>query len=402
MEVGPMNERSAGSDAVHSGNRVMEGITKPKVPPIYASSVYSFETLGDLDSIFDGEKNGYIYARMGHPNADILEQTVSALEGTESALVFSSGMSAITTALLAVLKPGDHIIADRILYGGTFSFIDGFLRDWGVSVDLVDTLDTDSVRMALKVNTKVIYLETISNPMMGVADIPVLAEIAAANGTMLFVDNTFATPVLCRPARMGADVVLHSLTKYLNGHSDVTGGVLAASRSFVDKSLKFRSMLGGSMSPFDAWLVQRGIRTLHLRMAAHSANGIFLARALEKHPAVIRVEYPGLERHASYGTARKILNDGFGGMLSFEIRGGEKAASEFIERLEIVELVPSLASPSTTISHPAKTSHRSLTEEQRQSVGISGGLIRLSAGIEPVEPVWSDISNALGSLDQSN
>lgn len=398
-----MNDRSVGMDAVYAGGRMNEeGFTKPKIPPIYASSVYTFENLSDLDGVFDGEKPGYIYARMGHPNTGLLEEAISALEGTESALVFSSGMAAITTAFLSVLKPGDHVIADRVLYGGTFSLIDGFLREWGILVDLVDTLDIDSVRMALRPNTKVMYMETISNPMMGVADIPALADIASANGAMLFVDNTFATPVHCRPALMGAHVVLHSLTKYLNGHSDVTGGAIAAGKAMTARALKYRSMLGGSMSPFDAWLVQRGVRTLHLRMAAHSSNAIFLARALEKHPFVLKVEYPGLERHDSHGTAMRILKDGFGGMLSFEIRGGEKAVSEFIEKLEIVELVPSLASLSTTISHPAKTSHRSLSEEQRMAAGITGGLIRLSAGIEPVEAVWEDISNALDSLDQSN
>lgn len=395
-----MDDRTAGMEAIHSGERVNEGVTRPKVPPIYASSVYSFETLADLDSVFDGEEPGYVYARMSHPNAGLLEETISALEGTESALVFSSGMAAITTAFLSVLKPGDHIIADRVLYGGSFSFINGFLRDWGISVDLVDTLDADSVRSSIKSNTKIIYLETISNPMMGVADIPALADLASAKGVMLFVDNTFATPVHCRPALMGADVVLHSLTKYLNGHSDVTGGVLAGNMEVTEKALKFRSTLGGSMSPFDAWLVHRGIRTLHLRMAAHSENALFLARALDEHPAVVRVEYPGLEKHGSHETARKVLRDGYGGMLSFEIRGGEKAASEFVERLGIVELVPSLASVSTTISHPAKTSHRALSEEQQRAAGITGGLIRLSVGIEPVEGIWADISNALDLKDQ--
>ncbi|HPQ77997.1 MAG TPA: PLP-dependent transferase, partial [Synergistales bacterium] len=241
----------------------------------------------------------------------------------------------------------------------------------------------------------VIYLETISNPLMGVADLPALAEIAASAGAMLFVDNTFASPALCRPASMGADVVIHSLTKYINGHSDVTGGALAGSEEFVAGASRLRSMMGGSMSPFDAWLVQRGVRTLHLRMAAHSANALQIARTFERHPRVERVEYPGLERHPSYGTARKVLEGGFGGMLSFEIRGGERAAARFVDGLRLVELVPSLASISTTISHPAKTSHRSLSEDQRRESGISDGLIRLSAGIEPVEAVLEDLLQAL-------
>ncbi len=394
-----MTERFPGIDAIHTGDRVTEGNTRPKVPPIYTSSVFSFKELEDLDPVFDGDKPGFVYARMGHPNASLLEETISALEGTESALVFSSGMAAITTAFLSVLKPGDHVIADRVLYGGTFSFIDVFLRDWGIEVDLADTLDPDSVKRAIKSNTKVVYLETISNPMMGVADIPALAKISSSAGALLFVDNTFATPILCRPAAMGADVVIHSLTKYLNGHSDVTGGAVAADEGIAGKALRLRSMLGGSMSPFDAWLVQRGVRTLHLRMEAHSTNAIHLARALERHPRVLRVEYPGLERHSSYGTARKMLENGFGGMLSFEIEGGERAASLFVKNLRMVELVPSLASISTTISHPAKTSHRSMNEAQRADAGITGGLIRLSVGIEPVEPVWQDISEALDSLN---
>ncbi|HOI81257.1 MAG TPA: aminotransferase class I/II-fold pyridoxal phosphate-dependent enzyme [Synergistales bacterium] len=390
-----MKDRQAGMDAIHSGDRVLEGVSRPKVPPIFASSVFSFDSLSDLDSVFDQKKPGYIYARMGHPNASLLEETISALEGTDAALVFSSGMAAIATAFLAALKPGDQVIADRVLYGGSFSFIDGFLRDWGVSVELVDTLDHDQVREALCPKTKVIYLETISNPLMGVADLPALAEIAASTGAMLFVDNTFASPALCRPASMGADVVIHSLTKYINGHSDVTGGALAGSEEFVAGASRLRSMMGGSMSPFDAWLVQRGVRTLHLRMAAHSANALQIARTFERHPQVERVEYPGLERHPSYGTARKVLEGGFGGMLSFEIRGGERAAARFVDGLRLVELVPSLASISTTISHPAKTSHRSLSEDQRRESGISDGLIRLSAGIEPVEAVLEDLLQAL-------
>ncbi|HPE91459.1 MAG TPA: aminotransferase class I/II-fold pyridoxal phosphate-dependent enzyme [Thermovirgaceae bacterium] len=390
-----MKDRQAGMDAIHSGDRVLEGVSRPKVPPIFASSVFSFDSLSDLDSVFDQKKPGYIYARMGHPNASLLEETISALEGTDAALVFSSGMAAIATAFLAALKPGDQVIADRVLYGGSFSFIDGFLRDWGVSVELVDTLDHDQVREALCPKTKVIYLETISNPLMGVADLPALAEIAASAGAMLFVDNTFASPALCRPASMGADVVIHSLTKYINGHSDVTGGALAGSEEFVAGASRLRSMMGGSMSPFDAWLVQRGVRTLHLRMAAHSANALQIARTFERHPRVERVEYPGLERHPSYGTARKVLEGGFGGMLSFEIRGGERAAARFVDGLRLVELVPSLASISTTISHPAKTSHRSLSEDQRRESGISDGLIRLSAGIEPVEAVLEDLLQAL-------
>ncbi len=393
-----MEGKKSGIDAVHSGDRVHEGVARPKVPPIYASSVYSFESFSDLEDVFDGKKTGYIYARMGHPNASLLEETLSALEKTEAALVFSSGMAAITTAFLSAVEPGDHVVADRVLYGGTFSFIDGFLRKWGVEVTLVDTLDPDQVRKALLPRTKVIYLETISNPLMRVADIPTLAEIASSSGAMLFVDNTFASPILCKPATMGADVVIHSLTKYINGHSDVTGGSIAGGRQFMEKASRLRSMMGGSMSPFDAWLVQRGARTLHLRMVAHSANALHIARALEKHPQVIRVEYPGLERHPSYGMARKILEGGFGGMLSFELKGGEKAAARFVDALGLVDLVPSLASTSTIVSYPAKTSHRSLSEDQRAAVGISGGLLRLSAGVEPVEPVLEDVLRALDPM----
>ncbi|NMD17519.1 MAG: aminotransferase class I/II-fold pyridoxal phosphate-dependent enzyme, partial [Synergistaceae bacterium] len=328
----------------------------------------------------------------------LLEETLSALEKTEAALVFSSGMAAITTAFLSAVEPGDHVVADRVLYGGTFSFIDGFLRNWGVEVTLVDTLDPDQVRKALLPRTKVIYLETISNPLMRVADIPTLAEIASSSRAMLFVDNPFASPILCKPATMGADVVIHSLTKYINGHSDVTGGSIAGGRQFMEKASRLRSMMGGSMSPFDAWLVQRGARTLHLRMVAHSANALHIARALEKHPQVIRVEYPGLERHPSYGMARRILEGGFGGMLSFELKGGEKAAARFVDALGLVDLVPSLASTSTIVSYPAKTSHRSLSDDQRAAAGISGGLLRLSAGVEPVEPILEDVLRALDPM----
>jgi len=374
------------------------GLSRPEVPPIYATSVFSFERLEDMDKVFEGKSPGFIYSRIENPTNKLLEDTLAELELSERALVFSSGMAAISHALFSVLRPGDHVLVSDVIYGGSYGLFRNVLSSFDVEIDFVNIFNIVEVRKALKANTKVIYCETIANPLMEVADIPSLSALAKEKDILLFVDNTFASPALCKPLLLGADVVINSLTKYINGHSDVTGGVVAGKRSFMEELLKVRTIIGGCMSPFDAWLTLRGIRTLNARMKIHSENAMALARLLDGHPKVGKVYYPGLERQKSYGVARKVLKGGFGGMLSFELLTDEVGLNSFIENLEVVELVPSLASVSTILSIPAKTSHRSIPEDIRLSMGISNNLIRLSVGIEPVDVIWQDISRALEVL----
>jgi len=376
-------------------------VTLPEVPPIYATSVFSFSTLEDVDAVYEGKKPGYVYSRMANPTVVSLEKRLAGIEGAQEALAFSSGMAAITTTLFSLVRPGDHILASSALYGGTYAVFSDFLPSWGVDVEFLENLEPGRITSRFRENTRMVYLETISNPLLEVPDIPRICDEAEEHGCLIVVDNTFASPALFRPVPEGADIVLESLTKYLNGHSDITGGMAAGSSEIMEKVQKMRSLLGGCMSPFDAWLVLRGLRTFQLRMGKHSESALYLARNLQKHPAVKKVFYPGLETHKSYGIARKMLKDGFGGMLSFELEAGEKAVSRFVRSLENIELLPSLAATSTTVSHPAKTSHRSMPQKEREKAGITGSLLRLSAGIESPKAVWEDLNRALERIPKT-
>lgn len=376
-------------------------VTFPETFPIYATSVFSFNSLEDVDAVYEGKKQGYVYSRMANPTVVSLEKKLAEAEETQDALAFSSGMAAITTTLFSLVRPGDHILASSVLYGGTYAIFSEFFPSWGVDVEFLEDLDPQNITSHFRENTRMVYLETISNPLMEVPDIPRLCDETAGHECLIVVDNTFASPALFRPVAEGADIVLESLTKYLNGHSDITGGMAAGSSEIMEKVQKMRSLLGGCMCPFDAWLVLRGLRTFQLRMRKHSENALYLANNLQKHPAVKKVYYPGLETHKSYGIARKMLRGGFGGMLSFELEAGEKAVSGFVRSLEKIELLPSLAATSTTVSHPAKTSHRSMPQKKRENAGITGSLLRLSAGIESTKAVWEDLKGALERIPKT-
>lgn len=390
--------------AVHAGSKVPESSTSPKVAPIYATSVFSFDRLDLIDEVYLGEKPGYVYTRMRNPGYDMVEEAVASLEGVPHALVFSSGMAAITLGILAAVEAGDKVVSANVLYGGTHTFLKDELPRRGVQAVFVNINDLDEVRGAVSGGTKVLYCETISNPLMEVADLEALAEIAHSAGALLMVDNTFASPVHCRPASFGADVVIHSATKYLNGHSDVTMGALAAEdRSDLHKEYWSRlqsllSLYGPVPSPIDSWLLLRGIRTLGVRMERHSQNALELAKFLEGHKNVERVFYPGLESSPYHNLGKKYLSSGFGGMLSFEVKGGLEGARRFVDALKMTELVPSLAGVATTVSHPAKTSHRSLTAQEKEACGVRDSLIRVSCGLEHFEDIRLDFSRALDQV----
>lgn len=385
--------------AVHAGNEVdRHMVTHPKAQPIYQTSVFVYESLAQVDDFLAGNPDNYMYTRIGNPNPAALEELILALEGGEAALFGASGMAAIGAALLGNLEAGDHLIASRELYGTTQSLIEKELGRFGIATTLVDIRDLAAVEAAIGPRTRLIYTETASNPLVRVSDVPALAALAKRRGLKLLVDNTFLSPALYRPLDDGADLVLHSTTKYLNGHSDATGGILAGDAEWVARARRFQINAGGSASPFEAWLTFRGAKTLALRMQAHSRNAQALAEALEAHPQVARVHYPGLPSHPDHALARRLFPRGCSGMLSFTLKGGLAEVDRLIHNLRLAVFAPSLAGVATSISHPGKTSHRALAPEILAELDIHDGTVRVSAGIEEAEDIVGDFVQALDRL----
>lgn len=386
------------SKAARAGKHALAPTTTPTVNPIYQTSVFTFDSLEKMDEAFAGQPGGYVYSRMHNPNHNALEEALAELEGGEVAVVTSSGMSAIMIACLGHMSAGDRLLVTRDCYGGTESqFIQEFKR-FGIVVDFVDFYDLAATEQALQAGAKVVYLETISNPLMKVADVTALSRMAHEHGALVLIDNTFASPYVCQPLSLGADLSIHSLTKYLNGHSDVMGGVVIGTAELMRPVKRVATNLGPTPSPFDCWLVLRGLKTLALRMERHSSNALALAEMLATHPAVQKVHYPGLPADPQHQLAVNQFRKGFGGMLGFEVAGGAAGAEAVITGLKLVDLVPSLAGITTTISHPAKASHRGLTAEQRAALDITDGLIRLSVGVEDIEDLKADFMQALGLI----
>lgn len=387
------------TEAVHAGERP-DPTTGAVDTPIYQSNTFSHEHAGEtarvVEALQSGERDGFLYTRWGNPTIRALEEKLAALEGGEAALATASGMSAITTAILSAVAAGDHLVASRQLYSGTHSFLNKRLPQLGVDVTFVGSTDVGQFERALRPNTKLIYIETPSNPLMEITDIAGVAALGRARGIMTMIDNTFATPYNQRPLGLGIDVALHATTKYLSGHGDAMGGAVIARRDFIDHVLTdVHRDLGGVMSPFNAWLTLRGIRTLGLRMERHNRNALELARFLSDHPRVARVYYPGLEDHPGHELARRQM-EGFGGMLSCELRGGYKAGERLINNVKLCTRAVSLGDVKTLITHPASTTHYITPREAREAAGITDGLIRLSVGIEDPEDLTGDLDQALG------
>jgi len=335
------------------------------------------------------------YIRMNNtPNHVALHEKLAALEQTESAVVTASGMAAISTALLSVLKAGDHFLAQSRLYGGTFSFIAEDLPRWGIEVSWIDGDDPESWQSALRPNTKALYVEAMTNPLLEVMDLEAAVAFARSHGLVSMIDATFTTPVNFKPSAMGFDLILHSATKYLNGHSDIVAGVVAGRKAFVDPVLHTLNHLGGSLDPHAAFLFHRGLKTLAVRMAAHNANGLALAQWLAHSGRCASVYYPGLETHGSHGRAKQYFS-GFSGMLAFDPAGGETVTKSFLERVKLPIKAPSLGGVETLITRPAFTSHAGLSPEQREAQSISDSLIRVSVGLENVEDLIADFYQAL-------
>jgi len=363
--------------------------------PLYQSSVFVYEDLDRVDRVMGGRERGYVYTRMANPNAAALEAHVAALEGAEAALACSSGMAAIFCALAAAAS-GGRIVSASVVYGGTRALMRSTLERLGAEVTFVDANDLEEVRRAVGGAADVLYVETVSNPLMRVTDLSAVASIARDAGARLVVDSTFATPRLVRPLALGASLVVHSATKYLGGHADVLAGVAAGDPDLVEEARGIATEIGTTPDPFACWLVRRGLRTLSLRVERASENAMAIASFLESHPAVSAVHYPGLTSHPDRSLAGELFDGLFGGMLSFELKGGLEAARRLVRGTRLIGFAPSLGDVSTTLSHPALTSHRSLDPESRRRLGITDGLVRLSVGIEDVEDLLADLEQALG------
>ncbi len=367
------------------------GTDSPLSPPIYQSTVYQFGSLDDLEAAFTEPSKRSVYYRNGTPNGRVLEELLSRLEGGEAAVCTASGMAAVYAALLAVLGPGDHLLADWRVYGGTYALLVHDLPKQGIEVSLVDLQDREAREQALRPTTRAVFAESLSNPLMNVLDLPELVAWSSPLGLAVVVDNSFATPALFRPLEWGAGLVVHSLPKYLSGHSSAMGGVVIGGAAQCQRVRDQVIRVGATLGPFDAWMALQGIRTLELRMQRHSQNALTLARWLSTHPAVQSVHYPLLPSHPQIELAKQLFPQGAGGMLALDLgsRGRvDRAVRKLVGR---IPLAPSLADVATTLTYPAGTSHRALSPEQSAAQGIGDGLIRLSVGLEWVEDVARDL-----------
>jgi cystathionine gamma-synthase len=371
------------------------GSSAPLTTPLYPSAVYTLPDLDALDRILDGKEAGFIYARDAHPNARRLATQIAELEGAQWALTTSSGMAAISALVLANVEHGQRIVASHRLYGRTTQLFQQELPRLGVQTTFVDISDLEEVRRALQTPSRLLFVETLSNPLLRVADLPALAQLARDAKCLLAVDNTFATPVLVRPLAMGADFAMESVTKMIAGHSDVTLGAVCGNNDGRAEIGQVSSIWGFSSSPFDCWLSERGLETLPLRMKAASANAAALADWLSQQPGVSRVVYPGRPDHPDHALAQLLMRGGFGNMLCFDLAGGRDAVNRFMRRASGIPFSPSLGHTTTTCSHPATTSHRYVSPEEKQSQGITDGLVRLSVGIEELEQIQDEMAKGL-------
>ncbi|MGR3640410.1 methionine gamma-lyase [Alterinioella nitratireducens] len=366
------------------------------VPPLHLTSTFTFDTAEAGGEIFAGERQGHFYSRISNPTCDLLENRMATLEGAEAGLALSSGMGAITSTLWTLLKPGDEIIIDKTLYGCTFTYLHHGLEKWGVTVTHIDLTEPETLRAAIGEKTCVVYFETPANPNMRLVDIRAVAEIAHEAGATVVVDNTYATPYLTRPIALGADLVVHSATKYLGGHGDVVAGIVVGRAEEITeiRMVGMKDMTGAVMAPFNAMLVLRGLKTLALRLDRHCASAKVIADWLEAQPGVTKVHYPGLESFGQVALARRQM-DQPGAMIAFELEGGLEAGRAMMNRLQMIQRAVSLGDAETLIQHPASMTHSVYTPEERAVHGIGDGLIRLSVGLEEVEDILADLEQAL-------
>ncbi len=368
-------------------------------PPIFMTSTFTFDNTDKVEQVMSFQSDDFVYTRGNNPTLRLFENRMAALEGGSGAVAFASGMAAISSVLFSLLKPGDNLLAHKTLYGSSHSVVKKLLPQYGISGKIADLSHDDELEKAVDENTRVIYLETPCNPNLKILDIQKICSFAKNRGIKVVIDNTFATPFFQRPLEMGADVVVHSATKYICGHGDVVAGVAVAKDTDYVMKLKFDYMceLGGVCSPFNAWLLLRGLKTLGVRMRQHAQNAIALARYLENHPGVKKVFYPGLSSFSGHELAKKQMN-GFGGVLSFEVKGGLQSAKQVVNNTKLAQLAVSLGDCETLIELPAAMTHRGYDRETLQHFGLSESMIRISLGLEDIEDIVSDLEQALAKM----
>ncbi|GAB6189923.1 cystathionine gamma-synthase [Marinitoga arctica] len=377
--------------SIHIGEVSFENQYGDAICPIHLSTTFAKTNLYDVEK-------GYVYSRSGNPTRDSLEKKLASLENAKYGLAFSSGLAAETTIILSLLNKGDHILAFDDLYGGTKRLFTNVLNRFGIEVSYIDFRNIELIKKSIKKNTKIIWIETPTNPLLKIADIKKISDISKINNIISVVDNTFASPYFQNPLDLGANIVVHSITKYINGHSDVIGGALMLNDDILYDKLKYhQNSVGSILSPFNSWLVMRGIKTLALRMERHEKNAMTIAKYLESHPYVLKVYYPGLKSHPQHELAIKQMH-GFSGMLSFEIKGSLDEAKKFVENLSLFSLAESLGGVESLIEIPALMTHSSIPKEERIKTGITDSLIRVSIGIEDVEDLITDLEKGFKAV----
>lgn len=391
--------RSRATEILYKGSFPPKEVPVPDCPPLYFATAYEVEDMDDYDYASGGGK--YFYNRTAAPNRDMLAEAISYMENGEASIVTSSAMAAISTTLLSLLKSGDRILCSAAAYGETIELLKNLLPNFGIIADFADFTDLDSVRAAIHPETKVLYTEIISNPLIQVVDIDAVTKLAGEHGLLTIVDSTFTTPFAIRPLEHGADLVIHSLTKFFGGHSDITGGSITGSEELIKQINPNFLLLGGCLDPHSAWLALRSIRTMKLRVEKQMENADKLARALEKDHRVRYVNYPSLPSHPQHELAGRILPDGCGAMLSFRVEDDREKVNAFIRRLEMVKYLGTLGGLRTSLAHPATAFRREFTPAQLKEMGMEEGLIRISAGIEESEDIIRDIQTALEVFDEA-
>ncbi len=362
--------------------------------PLYLTSSFTFENAEHMRAAFTDEVEANIYSRYSNPNVDELLTKMAALEEGEAAWATATGMAAVFTTFAALLSAGDHIVSSRSVFGSTHNLFVNIFPKWGITTDYVDAADYEGYEKAIRPETKILYLETPSNPGLDIIDLERIGEICKRKGVLFVVDNCFATPVLQKPIRFGAHISIHSATKYLDGQGRVLGGIIISTQEIVDKIEGFARHSGPAMSPFNAWVLSKSLETLHLRIDKHCSQALEIAKRLENHPAIDWVKYPFLDSHPDVAIAKKQMTGG-GGIVSFQVKGGLEAGRNFLDKLELFSLTPNLGDSRSIATHPASTTHSRLKPEERELVGISDGLVRLSIGLEHIEDIWEDLEQAL-------
>lgn len=389
-------KRGFATRAIHHGYNPADHMGAV-TPPVYMTSTYAFESVEDAETLFRGEREGYVYGRTRNPTQALFEERLANLEGAEAGLATASGMAAISSILLSLLQAGDHVLIDHTLYGNTFTLFTRGLPRFGLRTEVTDFTDLYAVENALrKTSPKLVFCESPANPTLRVLDLRALSSLSHNHGAMLVVDNTFATPVLQRPLQFGADLVVHSATKYIGGHGDLIAGAVLGSKKLIDviRGEAMRYMTGATIAPLTVFLLLRGLKTLELRMQRHCASALALAETLDKHPAVAKVFYPGLSHCPFHTLAARQMED-YGGLVSFELHGGRAAGMNFINNLELASLAVSLGDAETLVQHPASMTHAGYAAQDRERYGITDGLVRISVGLETLADIESDFLQAL-------